>query len=387
MAREFFCRFKVADLDEVERGGENRLCGTHATLLSSLRCRKSKEFKRSPSEHAESIVSRKAQALHEFARPMFTERKRVVAPERKSIRTYKRVEITKRRSIMDKCVEVEARDLVAWRDGALRGAEVGAFSESMRDAPNRERERTASVRETNAQCREPIENSAHHECACCARRFGGHAHEPRHPVLRHLRLTKHVPWVQEHSNIKCLAALKEGEELRFVEVRARDVCSDLHAAHAEFTHAPLELAACKIRILHRNATETDEPRWMCGNNGCDVIVQKSMQLHRLACGLLIHEHDRDGGQHLRADCAGIALAYASRRVPAVGLDLAKGATIKAELRAIASALLDREPARASIASSKIWPLGWKDVRVNVERTCLHAQDAIRQSIKRFPSRF
>ena len=81
--------------------------------------------------------------------------------------------------------------------------------------------------------------------------------------------------MHEHRRVEFLRGGEHLEQLRRVEVLAVDVTADLHAAHSQVAHAPLQLANGKVRRLHGQRPQPGKSSGMGANRLGDVIVENA----------------------------------------------------------------------------------------------------------------
>src|SRR5580704_18206851 len=95
--------------------------------------------------------------------------------------------------------------------------------------PKQERKTSAAVRETNSQrARQSVEGSTQNQRYHGKLSLRGHAHRPRHHVLRHPLLPKHFPRVDEHGRPFIGAVLQKSHDAGIIQVLASNVVADLH---------------------------------------------------------------------------------------------------------------------------------------------------------------
>jgi len=88
--------------------------------------------------------------------------------------------------------------------------------------------------------------------------FSRHAYQPGEPVLLHISLTHHLPWMDEEGAAELLGGLPERIEVGVAEVFTVDVGAYFKAGHMELTDAALHFFYRQIDILQGNCADADE---------------------------------------------------------------------------------------------------------------------------------
>src|SRR5215469_18901936 len=115
----------------------------------------------------------------------------------------------------------------------------------------------------------PTENQSHHAELC----FRGHTHCPRHHVLGHAGLPKHVPRMDQDGCTFVSAVMQEGHDAGIVEVLLPDMVADLYA-EMPGAHAAAELPGGSVDILQRNLTKgLQTPIALCAKFKRSIIEQ------------------------------------------------------------------------------------------------------------------
>jgi len=115
-------------------------------------------------------------------------------------------------------IEPDAIEVLARIARVVGGDEVRAHAETMFDTADRIGKRTAAVGKADAQFRQAFEHAAEYQAAGGTRLLGGHADEPRQPVLGHAFAAHHVPRVHEDRRAQVGGSLEERKQLRRVEI-------------------------------------------------------------------------------------------------------------------------------------------------------------------------
>ena len=267
---------------------------------------------------------------------------------------------------MHQRIDVETPYQVARAGRRGGGAEIRPHLVPLLDPAKRERERPAAVGERETQLGQTIQDTTEYHRADRQRRLGGHADEPRQPVLSHAVLPQHFPGVHEDRRVKRLCRLEDLEDRSVIEVGAVDVAADLDARQVQLLHATLQLLHGERGILHRNGPQPDETVGELGAHTGDVIVENARKVQRIGGLRAVAEHDRDGREHLHVHTGPVTVGQTHGGVPQVRLDVPEELVVDHHAGAALTGVFEPHPAAGAVALAKIGPLPGKDVGVQVD---------------------
>ncbi len=304
---------------------------------------------------------------------MLAERERVVAAQGDTVGADQSEQMTQGVGIVDEGVVDEAIEKGAGAGPAVGGAEVGPHRVAVGDASDREGKRAAAVGESDAKLGESVEHAAHRERGRGPRGLGGHAHQPRQPVLRHLRGAHHVPRVHEDRGPEAGRGLEDWKQRGLVEVPRLDVRADLHTTESEVADAAFEFGAREVGSLHRDRAETFEAIRAIADDPREVIVEQPREIEGVRGLRPVAEHDRHGREHLHIHAVVVAVCDPAARAPAAVVDLAERPAVDHHPCPARGAVVERDPAAVAVLLGKVGPSLGQQVGVQIDDGSRHGR--------------
>ena len=245
---------------------------------------------------------------------MLSQRKRVVRSQHDVFRFHRIHKKFERTLIKDGRVHIKATQIIARRQFTVAMRNRVMLPRILQSA-KQERKTSAPVRETDAQClRQPVKGAAQNHGHDAQLRFGGHAHRPRHHVIRHARLAQHVPRMHQNRHAFVRAVMQERHQPGIIQIFIANMIADLHAQMSTLLAARKFLAG-HIDVLQRHLAQRFQSALSLRAQFKSRIVELPRAIQRMLRRTLIRKQYRGSGDHLHIYAIAIHILQSSLGIP------------------------------------------------------------------------